>query len=201
MPTEAELIERAKSWITRYWNADHLQRTLDWVLVLAPDAGGAVRLAALTHDMERAYPAPDAPVADARKPIPDPAYERAHQQRSAQIVSDWLREQGADAELIEQVRALVAAHEEGGWPEADLLQAADSLSFLETNVELFVRYAREGKHYYTPERIRDRMRYMYERIRLPSARELAWPLYEAALRQIDTAFSQEATDTGQERGG
>ena len=201
MPTADELLERANAWIEGYWNADHLRRTLDWLLVLAPDARGHLRLAALTHDMERAYPGPDSPVADARRPIPDRDYDRLHQERSARIVADWLRGQGAEPALVERVRELIEAHEEGGWPEADLLQAADSLSFLETNVDLFVGYAREGKHHYTPERVRERMRYMYQRIRLPQARELARPLYEAALARIDAVFAREASHPGRESPG
>ncbi len=201
MPTVDELLERASAWIDDYWNADHLRRTLDWLLVLAPDARGHLRLAALTHDMERAFPGPDSPVADARRPIPDRDYDRQHQERSARIVAAWLRQHGAEPELIQRVCALIEAHEEGGWPEADLLQAADSLSFLETNVGLFIGYAREGKHHYTPERVRERMRYMYERIRLPQARELARPLYEAALARIDEFVVREASRAGRESAG
>ena len=44
---------------------------------------GAVRLATLTHDMERAFPGPDQPVI---KTLSDPEYERAHSVRSARIV-------------------------------------------------------------------------------------------------------------------
>ena len=39
---------------------------------------------------------------------------------------------------MEGVERLIRVHEDGGWPEADLLQAADSLSFLETMVPLVV---------------------------------------------------------------
>ena len=50
------LEERALAWIEPYWNAEHLVRTRDWVLELEPDASEALRLAALTHDMERHFP-------------------------------------------------------------------------------------------------------------------------------------------------
>ncbi len=43
-------------WIEPYWNAEHLVRTRDWLLELEPDASEALRLAALTHDMERHFP-------------------------------------------------------------------------------------------------------------------------------------------------
>ena len=83
--------------------------------------------------MERAFPGPDQPIA---LTLGDPDYEHAHAARSARIVGDWLREQGASAVLIGEVERLIRAHETGGWPEADLVQAADSLSFLEMNIDL-----------------------------------------------------------------
>ena len=45
----------------------------------------------------------------------------------------------------DEVEALVRVHEEGGWPEADLVQAADSLSFLETMVPLVVGWVQAGR--------------------------------------------------------
>ncbi len=50
------------------------------------------------------------------------------------MVAAWLAEQGAPADVAARAEALVRVHEEGGDPEADVLQAADSLSFLETMV-------------------------------------------------------------------
>ena len=40
------------------------------------------------------------------------------------------------------MEALVRVHEEGGWPEANVVQAADSLSFLETMVGLVAGWIR-----------------------------------------------------------
>jgi len=184
MPSGPELLERARQWVASYWNARHLYRTLDWLFVLEPSAGLALRIAALTHDMERHYPGPDAPVMDARFGIPNRAYEQAHQERSARIVAAWLTEQGADPALVEAVRQLVAAHEWGGWPEADLLQAADSLSFLEVNAERFIRLGLTGERGYTPERVAQHFRYMADRIRSARARSLAQPLLQRALAQL-----------------
>ena len=102
--------------------------------MLEPDAGEALRLAALTHDMERHFPG--GPQQDpTTTPPDDPAYRTAST-RSARprIVGEWLRGAGADEELVEEVEALVLLHEVGGDRRADLLQAADSLSFLEVNV-------------------------------------------------------------------
>lgn len=132
----------ARAWIADYWDAEHLRRTHAWLAVLAPEASEALRLAALTHDMERHFPG--GPVADADRPPWDRAYRDAHAGRSATIVAGWLREHKAPEGLIEHTAALIRLHERGGMPEADLLQAADSLSFLEVNGALLAARSATG---------------------------------------------------------
>jgi hypothetical protein len=178
------LEQRALAWIEPYWNAEHLRRTRDWLLVLDPDASEALRLAAVTHDMERHVPG--GPVFDPGTMAPEePSYRAAHSERSAAIVGDWLAEQGAAAELVAEVRRLIVAHEIGGSDEEDLLQAADSLSFLETNAELVARWYTSGRC--SRERARAQNDRMYERIRIERARELARPLWERANAVVDAA--------------
>jgi hypothetical protein len=173
------LEERAEVWIEPYWNAEHLRRTRDWLLELQPDAPEALRLAALMHDMERHFPDGSPPQNLGVAPEGDMAYRRLHAERSAAIVGDWLRGEGADEELVTEVERLIRAHEVGGAPDEDLVQAADSISFIEVNVDLPARWAAEGKASF--ERGVDQHRWMYERIRVPRARELARPLYERVL--------------------
>jgi hypothetical protein len=48
--------DAAREWIAPYWNAEHLERTLAWTLRLRPEASPALRLAALTHVVERMIP-------------------------------------------------------------------------------------------------------------------------------------------------
>jgi hypothetical protein len=201
VPSIENLLILADRWIDRYWNADHLRRTVEWVRRLGHDPSGPLLLAALTHDMERAFPGPDMPEQDARRQIPDPEYDRMHQDRSARIVGTWLREQAAGDAVVAAIGALVRVHEEGGWPEADLLQAADSLSFLETNVDLFIDFVRTGRHHYTAEAARGRMRYMHARIRLPRAREIAEPLRDAAIRRIDASVLHQGAAATKDRTG
>jgi hypothetical protein len=173
------LEERAELWIEPYWNAEHLRRTRDWLLELEPGASDALRLAALTHDMERHFPEGSPKMNFAVPPEDSMEYRRLHSERSAVIVADWLRGEGADEELVGEVERLIRAHEIGGAPDENLVQAADSISFLETNVDLPARWAAEGTCSF--ERGVDQHRWMYERIRVPRARELAWPLYERVL--------------------
>jgi Domain of unknown function (DUF4202) len=179
---DSSLLNSARHWVIAHYpyNRDHLLRALEWVDRLNASASDAVRMAALTHDMERAFPGPDQPVAST---LGDPEYERAHAARSARIVGAWLREQGAPDVLIGEVDRLIRAHETGGWPEADLVQAADSLSFLDMNVDLFLGFVRSGR--YTSSEVRRKFEHSYERIRIPAVQELARPLMEHALDKLD----------------
>ena len=129
----ADRLERAAEvWIADYFLARHLVRTRDWVVRLDPAADLALRIAALTHDIERRVPG--GPRLDPwRQTWDEPGYLLAHSIRSAQIVGVWLAENGAPADVCASVERLILHHEIGGYPEADLLQAADSLSFLEVN--------------------------------------------------------------------
>ena len=181
MPAEHPLEGAALEWIASYWNAEHLVRARDWVLELDPNAGLALRLAALTHDIERNFPG---------GPPPDPAnpdYPRVHAERSARIVGEWLAGQGAGDDLTEAVGRLVAAHEVGGWPDADVLQAADSLSFLEVNATRPAAWVRDGRC--SPAEARARLRGMYERITVPEAGALADRLLDDAERRLEEALA------------
>lgn len=175
------LLEAARSWVVEHYpyNRTHLLRTLEWIDALSPAASEAVQLAALTHDMERAFPGADQPV---MTDLLDPAYLKAHAERSARIVGAWLRGQGADGALALEVERLIAAHEFGGWPDADLVQAADSLSFLETNIDLFLGFVRSGR--FSISQVREKFADAYERIRVPRARALAEPLYATASARL-----------------
>ena len=179
---DTPLIDAARAWvIERYpYNRHHLLKALEWLDRVAPDSAETVRLATLTHDMERAFPGPDQPVI---KTLSDPQYERLHSLRSARIVGAWLREHHANESLVEHVEALIVAHEFGGWPEADLVQAVDSLSFLETNIDLFLGFVRSGKH--PAHEVRKKFNSMFGRIQIPRLKQLAQPLLDQALVQLD----------------
>ena len=82
------LLERAEAWVLEvHPHARHLERTLDWAVELDPQASEAVRIAAITHDIERAFPDRDAGWDSARS-WDDPAYIRWHQDRCADMVAD-----------------------------------------------------------------------------------------------------------------
>jgi hypothetical protein len=181
------LLPRAREWVGEvHPHARHLLRAEDWVAALDARAGEGLRLAAVLHDIERAFPDPDAPW-DSARDWDSPGYNRWHQDRCAEIAGGWLRGQGAPAGLVAEVEALVRVHEDGGWAEADLLQAADSLSFLETMVPLVVGWVESGRA--SRERAAAKVRHAVTRIdpRLTEARALATPYLETALRDVAEA--------------
>jgi hypothetical protein len=178
------LEEQALKWIAPYWNAHHLVRTHGWLLDLDPKAGQALRLAALTHDIERHFPG-GPPVDLSRNTEADRSYMRLHSERSARIVGEWLHDHGALPQLVSEVERLIRAHEIGGGADEDLLQAADSLSFLETNAELVASWFTSGRC--SREQAEAKVHWMFERISVERAQRLAQPLYEQALAVVDRA--------------
>ena len=130
--------------------------------------------------MERAFGGPDAiPIK-----LSDRAYEEAHSNRSARIVGEWLRANGAPGDLAAAVEGLIRVHEWGGSPEANLVQAADSLSFLETNIDLMLGFARTGK--YSRADVALKIDQMYERIQVGEAKELARPMWNDAKARLSS---------------
>lgn len=182
-----ELLDRAQAWVADvHPHARHLERTLDWLLALDPHASERARIAAATHDIERAYP-DRAATWDSARDWDSADYNRWHQDRCADLVAAGLRERGAGDGLAREVEALVRAHEDGGWPEADLVQAADSLSFLETMVPLVLGWVESGRA--PRERAAGKLRHSVERISpsLPRARELGERLLGPALSRLHAA--------------
>lgn len=180
-----ELLDHAHAWIEEvHPHPRHLLRALEWVDVLDPDATEALRIAAVTHDSERAFPDPDCQW-DSANDFDAPGYLRYHQDRCAQFTGDWLRTQLAAEALSARVVELVAVHELGGWSEANLLQAADSLSFLEVSVPLVESWITSGRA--PASRAGGKLHWMHDRISstLPRARELAVPLLRNGLARLD----------------
>jgi hypothetical protein len=184
----SDLLPAARAWVvdSDHPHARHLLRTEAWVLELEPDAGEALRLAAVLHDIERAFPDPDASW-DSARDWDSTVYNRWHQDRSARIATGWLRERGAPPDVVAEVERLILVHEDGGWPEADVLQAADSLSFLETLAPLVVGWVESGRS--TRERGAAKVQSSIDRISptLTRALELAEPMLRDALGAVAAA--------------
>ncbi len=180
------LRDHAREWVRAYYkqSAQHLIRAEEWLLILKPDASEEMLLATLTHDMERAFPGPDSPTIDPKRGVDDPVYNMAHSERSARIVSAYLQEQGAASESIAQVVRFIRVHEYGGNDDENLVQAADSLSFLEVNVDSFLSWLDAGNSVWDADAVRAKFTWMYERIQIAQARKLARPMYNEAMRKV-----------------
>jgi hypothetical protein len=177
-PEFVELWPRTVEWVRPHYDHEHLFHTVKWLLVIEPGASEPLLVAALTHDMERHFPGGTQPDKAAGL-WDDVEYNRMHSRRSADIVMRWLREQDAPAELVRDVERPILEHELGGSPEGNLVQAADSLSFLDVNRRLVTSWVLNGET--SLDNGIKKLDWMYERIAVPRARELARPLYESAV--------------------
>jgi hypothetical protein len=195
IPATTEIERRALAWIKPYSQALHLVRARDWLVYLDPESPVEARLAVVTHDIERMFPG--GPVMNkATDSWDDPHYLYAHASRSAEVVGIWLHSQRdvADEVVLPEVQRLITLHEFGGVGGADLVQAADSLSFLETLQDVVQDWVRN--HECDAEKARAKHRYMAERIRIPAASRLAEPLLEQALASLKDLGLYESAPAG-----
>ena len=183
----SDLMTVARDWVRDNYgkSAEHLLKAEEWLRRINPNASEAMLLATLTHDMERAFPEPDSPKPDPSLGPDDPLYNNAHSERSARVVSDFLRTQHAPEDLIAEVASLIRVHEFGGWPDANWVQAADSLSFLDVNIDFFLdRINPSQPKGWTPEWVHAKFDWMYNRIQIPAARMLATPMHKVAMEKL-----------------
>lgn len=163
-------------------NPRHWLRTGYWIKEIYPEADEIMYISAICHDIERAFPLRDGEVKPEIKNWDDPEYNLWHQNRSAEFAEKVLRDFGFnDDEKIYKIKDLIKHHEVGGNEEMNMLKDADSLSFLENNIEMFVASIPE-KH--SKEEIGKKFDFMYNRISSPKAKELAKPFYEEAIKKL-----------------
>jgi len=115
----------------------HSKNTLKWLLKLKPNAGESLKIAALSHDIERAIEKRKV----RRKDYKDyDAFKDAHALNSAKILAEIMRECNLSKKMIDEVCFLVRHHETGGTKLVDILKDADSISFFDVNLpRYFVR--------------------------------------------------------------
>ena len=161
----------------------HLTRTVYWLKQLHPDADEYMQIAALSHDIERAFQ-DEKKMKKLREKegFKDPEFLRLHQERGAEIMEHFLREQGVDHKQIERVKRMIAHHEEGGNEEQNEIKDADSVSFLENNVTHFI--ANEVP-LYGKKHVKAKFDWMYNRISSVQAKEIVEGWYQDALLRLD----------------
>jgi len=117
----------------------HSINTLEWLLKLHPGADDAMKLAALGHDIERAFDAKRVRSVDFET---YDEYKQAHALNSAQILTEIMESCGAAQPLVDEIANLVAPHERGGSERQDILRNANFLSFFHVCLPLY--YDRKG---------------------------------------------------------
>ncbi|MFA6097736.1 MAG: DUF4202 family protein [Candidatus Paceibacterota bacterium] len=180
-----KLYNKADKFVERAFGKNgmkHFRRTVFWVKKLHPEADEAMLIAAISHDLERAFRKDGAGnPRDSEKGFLDGEHLKIHQKEGAKIIFDFLVEEGADSALANRVRELVEAHEVGGDKEQNILKDADSISFFENNAGHFIeKKARElGK-----EKVKEKFDWMFDRITSKKAKEISERWYERAIKEL-----------------
>jgi len=179
-----DVIKLVRDWVKEvHYNPPHLLRTEYWLLKLNPKADLTLRIAALTHDIERAFGERRNPPKDEVKiKWEDEEYCLWHGERSAKFSADFLKNSGANQRLIEKVKHLVIYHELGGDEETNFIKDADSISFLEINAPRFIsRISNEQ----TKRETKEKFNYMFNRISSVKAKKLARSYYNKAMSELE----------------
>ena len=157
----------------------HHQRTAYWASQLKPDISEALMIAAITHDIERAFNG------DWKAGSSDPKKLRKHQDLCAEEVEKFLKKLKANKNLISRVKTLIAHHEEGGDEEQNILCDADCLTYLENVAFRHARtYLEKGM---TKEEMKQKLEYVYGRISSDKAKELGQRWHKKALDELENS--------------
>ncbi len=158
----------------------HFERTVHWMRLFYPQGSEAHDIAAYAHDIERAlrdttYTPPDDYL--------DATFLQHHQERGAELMAAFLHQHNAPDEVIATVTHLIQKHEVGGDEVQNALMDADSVSFFETNAEIFVTHKAPIEGF---ERVKQKLDWMYDRIHTDEHKLLA----EANYRTWSNALEQ-----------
>lgn len=133
----------------------HSELVLKWVLKLNPDSDEALKIAALSHDIDRAI------TKITEKDLTDYSkideFKKEHAIRSAKFICDILKKYNYSTETINRVKHLVENHEVGGDNDSNILMDADSLAYFDYNIPSYLK--RNGR-----ERTEEKIKFMYKRL-------------------------------------
>ncbi|MBI2631520.1 DUF4202 family protein [Candidatus Pacearchaeota archaeon] len=162
----------------------HFKRTVYWVKQLKPDADEAMLIAAIAHDIERAFREEGSKQMQRIKSsgMKDEDFLKYHQEKGAEIIEEFLIKNNANLKLVERVKTLISKHEVGGSDDENILKDADSISFFENNVDHFLTeyVSKLGK-----EKIKEKFDWMFNRITSNNAKKIAKPWYNNGINNLN----------------
>ena len=181
------IITKLKNWIKEnHKSSKHLIRTGFWLKRIYLKADETMMIAAIAHDFERAFPLRDKEIKIKNNDTWDlKEYLLWHGKRSAEFLGEFLRENNASEELISKVKELVIYHELGGDEEKNAIKDADSISFLENNVDRFLEGV-SGE--YAKQVTKNKFDFMFNRISSLKAKKFAKPFYDKAMGKLNLTF-------------
>lgn len=161
----------------------HLKRTVYWIKQLKPDADEALLIAAVSHDIERAFrdESMEKLLKNSSDGFRDPFFLKEHSEKGSQIIADFLGKENADESIIGKVKSLIQAHETGGTEDQNLLKDADSMSYFENQIETFVN---ERTKELSREKVKAKFDWMFRRITSSRAKEIVKPWYDSAIKKL-----------------
>lgn len=186
---KADLFNKVKRYVVESFTKaedlsglKHFERTVYWVKKLRPRASEAFLIAAIAHDIERAFRDKSyTKISKSNKGFKDESHLISHQEKGARLIGDFLMAEGASSELISKVKELIGKHEVGGNRDQNLLKDADSVSFFENNIEYFVTKQVEKTN---REKVKEKFDWMFNRITSSKAKKLAKRWYEDGLKKL-----------------
>ncbi|MBP6931499.1 MAG: DUF4202 family protein [Candidatus Pacebacteria bacterium] len=157
----------------------HFERTVYWYEKFIPNITEAHKIAAYSHDIERAFRSENEIVPENYL---DQKFLKNHQEKGGKIMFDFLQKENIPEEVINKVVNLISKHEVGGDEEQNALMDADSISFFETNAEMFVNKKAPIEGHC---KVKEKLDWMFNRISSSMGKEIARPNYEKWIKELE----------------
>lgn len=110
----------------------------NFIMEINPSIDKVTLLAALGHDWDRACGELAIKQEDFSEKQYD-EYKQKHAENSANLFCRELEKFFGDTDLVKQVHSIISIHEQGGTPEADLIDFADAVALLEPKTSNWYR--------------------------------------------------------------
>lgn len=183
MPTQNDIFNTTRDYVSSCFNDEaqlrHFDRTVYWMKQLNPNVDDYLLIAAIGHDIARAFVKKSA--SSNPKGILDEEYLKEHQEGGAKILGGFLKTQNCDQGFIYKVENAVSKHEVGGDDGQNILKDADSISFLENGFDIYQSFLdRLGLN-----ETRKKFNWMYDRITSSTAKQIAKPYHELLIARLN----------------